>query len=306
MINIIDAHTHLWLKQDAYVEGKRIRTLEGGKSEFMGEVRQMMPPYMIDGRNTAEMLIANMDYAQVQAAVVTQEYIDGSQNDYLSDVQQRYSNRLLCCGLVEVRKPFFLKEAQNLIQKGFKAIKLPAQRLRTQNLQISLVSDEMMQMFHLLEANDIILSIDLAEGTTQVPELEEIIAECPTLRIAIGHFGMVTVPGWQEQIKLARHENVRIESGGITWLFNSEFYPFTGAVKAIREAIELVGDKKIMWGSDYPRTMVAITYRMSYDFILKSSLLSNDEKRLFLGDNAIKFYRLHDLKEIPYTINMVE
>ena len=43
---IIDAHSHLWLKQDAVVEGLPIRTLENGRSLFMGEVRQMLPPFM--------------------------------------------------------------------------------------------------------------------------------------------------------------------------------------------------------------------------------------------------------------------
>ena len=42
---------------------------------------------------------------------------------------------------------------------------------------------------------------------------------------------------------------VMIESGGITWLFNDEFYPFRGAVKAIREAAGLVGMEKLMWGA---------------------------------------------------------
>lgn len=89
---------------------------------------------------------------------------------------------------------------------------------------------------------------------------------------------MVTRPDWEEQIRLALHPNVMIESGGITWLFNDEFYPFKGAVKAIRKAAELVGMKKLMWGSDYPRTITAITYKMSYDFIVKSPDLQEDEK----------------------------
>lgn len=93
---------------------------------------------------------------------------------------------------------------------------------------------------------------------------------------------MVTRPDWEEQIRLALHPNVMIESGGITWLFNDEFYPFKGAVKAIRKAAELVGMKKLMWGSDYPRTITAITYKMSYDFIVKSPDLQEDEKRLSL------------------------
>ena len=79
-----------------------------------------------------------------------------------------------------------------------------------------------------------------------------------------------------------------------------------GAVRAIREAIGLVGIDKLMWGSDYPRTMVAITYRMSYDFILRSSLLSETEKALFLGLNAQKFYGFGVLPELPYIKNMSE
>ena len=87
-------------------------------------------------------------------------------------------------------------------------------------------------------------------------------------------------------MRLARNKNVFIESGGITWLFNSEFYPFPSAVKAIKEAAEICGMEKLMWGSDYPRTMTAITYKMSYDFVLKSNELSDEEKKLFLGENA--------------------
>ena len=38
----------------------------------------------------------------------------------------------------------------------------------------------MMQMFHLMEQNGVLLSIDMADGgDTQVGELEEVIQECP-------------------------------------------------------------------------------------------------------------------------------
>ena len=54
---IIDAHAHLWLRQDTVVDGLPIRTLENGRSEFMGEIRQMVPPFMIDGVNSAEVFL---------------------------------------------------------------------------------------------------------------------------------------------------------------------------------------------------------------------------------------------------------
>jgi predicted TIM-barrel fold metal-dependent hydrolase len=303
---IIDAHAHLWLCQDTEVEGKKIKALKNGQSEFMGEVRQMLPPFMIDGRNTAEVFLSNMDYAQVSAAVVTQEYIDGLQNDYLLEVQHQYPERFLCCGMADVRNPGYYEHVEELIAQGFTAIKIPAQRLITRQGRIQLTGDEMMRMFRLMEKNNIILSVDLADGATQVAEMNEIISEFPSLKIAVGHFGMVTRKDWQEQIKLARNEHVMIESGGITWLFNDEFYPFNGAVWAVREAIELVGADKLMWGSDYPRTIVAITYRMSYDFIVKSHLFSEEEKILFLGKNAEKFYGFSKLQKLPYIKNMSE
>ena len=292
---IIDAHAHLWLRQDTVVDGLPIRTLENGRSEFMGEIRQMVPPFMIDGVNSAEVFLSNMDYAQVAAAVITQEFI-----------VSHYPNRFFVCGMCEFRKPGFLEQAKELIAKGFKAIKIPAQRLLLKEGRVMLNNEEMMQMFHSMEERNVMLSIDLADGATQVPEMEEIIQECPRLKIAVGHFGMVTRPDWKEQIRLARHPNVMIESGGITWLFNDEFYPFKGAVKAIREAADLVGMEKLMWGSDYPRTITAITYKMSYDFVVKYSELTEEDKRLFLGENARNFYGFTDLPVLPYIKNMSE
>lgn len=303
---IIDAHAHLWLHQDTEVNGQKIKTLDGGRSLFMGEIRQMVPPFIVDGRNTAEIFLSNMDYAQVSAAVITQEYIDGLQNEYLWEVQSKYPDRFLVCGMVDARQSGYFEHAEKLIQQGFGAIKIPAERLIMKDKRVLLTSDEMMKMFKLMEQHDVLLSVDLYPGEEQVPEMKEIIKECPDLRVAIGHFAMVTRPGWQEQVKLALNKNVRIESGGITWLFNDEFYPFKGAVWAIKEAASIVGIDKLMWGSDYPRTITAITYRMSYDFVLKSELLTDEEKAKFLGENAKAFYRFKNLIELPYIKNMSE
>lgn len=303
---IIDAHSHLWLYQDTEVDGLKIKTTENGQSLFMGEVRQMLPPFMIDGRNTAEVFLANMNYAQVGGAVVTQEYIDGIQNDYLLEVMTNYPDRFFVCGMCEFRKQGYFNQAVELIDKGFKAIKIPGHRLQLKDGRVMLNSDEMMKMFHLMEDKGVILSIDMIEGDLQVGEMEEIISECPGLKIATGHFGMVTKPDWKKQIMLARHKNVMIESGGITWLFNDEFYPFNGAIRAINEAADLVGFEKLMWGSDYPRTITAITYKMSYDFVIKSKELEERSKKLFLGENAKAFYGFKNLPELPYIKNMSE
>ena len=300
---IIDAHAHLWLNVDTVVNGSAIHPLEPNRSRslFFGEERQMLPPYMTDGQNTAERFLSNMDYAQVSAAVITQEFIDGLQNSYLEQVQRQYPDRFFCFAMAEFRKPGFLDEAKSLIRSGFRGIKIPAARLPQQFL-----NEEFMQLFRWMEQQDIILGIELADGDAQVGQLEEVISECPQLKMAIGHFGMVTRPNWMSQILLARHENVFVESGGITWLFNDEFYPYPSAIKAIKEAADAVGMEKLMWGSDYPRTITAITYKMSYDFVTKSKELTDKEKQQFLCDNAKRFFGFGELKELPYIKNMSE
>ena len=286
---IIDAHAHLWKKQNGMVNGKPVYDIGGGKSDFGGEIRQMMPAYMTDGENSVERFLANMDYAGVSGAVITQEYIDGNQNDYLLSCK---SDRIKICALYEEKTLGDLS--------GFDGIKLCAGRLADKNLLNHL------EPFKLANNNGMFISIDLADGDEQTEMMQKIIEMFPDLRIAVGHFGMVTREGWLEQIKLAKNKNVFVESGGITWLFNSEFYPFSSAVKAINEAADLVGYDKLMWGSDYPRTMTAITYKMSYDFVVKSTDISEENKKLFLGENARKFYGFGDIPTPKKVKNMVE
>ena len=294
---IIDAHSHLWLKQDTLVDGQPIRTMEGNgsRSLFFGEERQMLPPFMIDGRNTAEVFLSNMDYAQVAAAVVVQEIIDGCQNNYLTEVQRRWPERFFCMGMAQTAD-----EAAQLKAAGLKGIAIPGHRIATP-------LHDMLPMFKYMEREGMVLSMCLGKDERQIAEMGELIEECPQLKVAIGHFGMVTTSAFEHQVKLAlKGENVRIESGGITWLYNAEFYPFPSAVRSIRTAADWVGMDRLMWGSDYPRAITAITYRMSYDFILKTREMSWEEKKAFLGENAKQFYGLNHPIELPYIKNMSE
>lgn len=289
---MIDVHVHLWLRQQGRVNGLPVYDLGNGKSQFGAEVRQMLPPYMTDGVNSAERLLANMDFAQVAGAVVTQEYIDGSQDEYLRQVRAAWPDRFRVTALYE--------EKGVPDTRGVDGIKICGGRLKNQNL-----TDCAAVFAHAAE-KDLFIAIDMADGDAQTASLRELAVQYPGLRIAIGHFGMVTRANWQEQIKLARLPNVSVESGGITWLFNSEFYPYPSAVRAILEARDICGMEKLMWGSDYPRTMTAITYRMSWDFIDRSSLLSDDEKQRFFHENARLFYRFGDLPQMPYIHHMAE
>lgn len=294
-MTIIDSHSHLWLKQDTWVDGKRILSLKNGRSIFMDEEVQMLPPWLIDGVNSAEVFLSNMDYAQVGGAVVVQEVIDGNQNAYLTEVQKKYPERFFCMGMA-----WTLEEAKAVQAAGLKGIAFPGHRMKE-----SLIT--LIPIFKYMEEKGMVLSMCLGESEAQIGEMKEVIQECPDLKVAIGHFGMVTTDAFESQAKLAREgKNVMVESGGITWLFNSEFYPYPSAIRSIKQATDWVGMDRLMWGSDYPRTITAITYRMSYDFVCKSKELTDQEKAAFLGENAERFYGFKNLPELPYIKNMSE
>ena len=306
---IIDAHVHLWEKQDGCVGNLPVSGVGNGKSLFLGETRQMIPPYMEDNRNTVERLIANMDYAGVYGCAVTQEYLDGNQDDYLLKVREKYPDRFRITALYEddgyVKDFAELKKSdagdghERYRLDGFDGLKICACRLKDKDLT------SMLEVFKAVEKAGKYISIDMADGDEQTESLQAVINECPDLKIAIGHFGMVTTPGWQKQIELAKNKNVYVESGGLTWLFHKEFYPYPSAIEAIREAVGICGIGKLMWGSDYPRTMTDITYKSAVRFILESKRLTEDEKKAFLGLNAVEFYGFKNVEPLPEIGNML-
>ena len=311
----IDAHVHLWKTQKGLVGGRPVFGIGNGKVNFGGEVRQMMPPYMNDNQNTVERLIANMDYAGVNGAVITQEYIDGNQDKYLLSAKKKFPDRIKITSLYEDYKEGNSKFAKQTclgreatdslslskgpLSKDFDGIKICAGRLADPDLK------KLLPLFKQIESTGKFISIDMADGAAQTDDLSFIINECPNLRIAIGHFGMVTTDGWQKQIELARAPNVYIESGGLTWLFHKEFYPYPSAIDAILEARDICGMEKLMWGSDYPRTMTDITYIMAVRFIEETDKLTDEEKKLFLGINAEKFYGFKDMEPLKPIKNML-
>ena len=118
-MKIIDAHSHLWLKQDTTWNGMVILSKKNGRADFLGQEVQMIPPFMIDGKNSAEIFLSNMNYAQVTASVVVQELIDGCQNDYLEEVVKAYPDRFVVCGMCDylsahTKENFLAEEAATL------------------------------------------------------------------------------------------------------------------------------------------------------------------------------------------------
>ena len=303
---IVDAHMHIWNHIDGRIGEDRTRASKDGRVFIGGREIQMTPPGFTDSLVTAERAAAYFDGAGVDVGVVVQEYMDGSQNEYLLDVQQHFPDRFFCHALID----FYSAEAcaaefEKVKAQGFKGVKLPAGHLFAAEPRVPLNRPDMMRVYEAMEAEGMVLAVDLAEGAAQVEETRGIAQTFPDLKIALGHFAMANRPEWLDQLRLARLPNVYVESGGICWLFRDEGPPFPGAQKAIETARNEVGADKLMWGSDLPRTMVDFTYRQLLDFArYECAFFTAAEKDGFLGENAARLYQLKPpaAKREPYPL----
>ena len=286
---IIDAHMHIWNKVHGLVKGEfPVRPLESGMISIGEEKMLGMPAVFKECQALAEYVVGEFDASGVQAGVVVQEYLDGPQNDYLLSVQSDYPGRFFFHALPNFfNRDEVVSESRNLFERGFRGLKLCGGHLLG---KVDLDDEVFFPLWELMESEGYVLSVDFSEGEIQVPQFEIILSQFPSLKVAIGHSGMPNRGGWPGQLNLCHHENVYMECGGIIWLYRSEGYPFTQALETIKKAASEVGYSKLMWGSDWPRTMVDFTYRQSLDFIREDDSIDEFDKELFLGKNAANLY----------------
>ena len=288
---IVDAHMHLWNRLHGMIgRDMPVRAVQNGIVE-LGDTQVLgMPAYMHDCAARAEYFVAEMDTAGIDLGVVVQENMDGEQNDYCQEVLKQFPGRFFVHGLPNYWDLDNVeKEALALFEQGFRGLKLPAGHLAG---QIELDDPRLMPIYRVMAENQFVLAVDLSEGDEQVPAMQRILEAQPSLRVAIGHFGMPSRGGWPAQLELCQFEHVYLETGGILWLYRAEGYPFPTALDVIIQAADKVGIQKLMWGSDWPRTMVDFTYRQSIQFLRESNRLSEAYRVWLLGRSAATLYQL--------------
>lgn len=288
---IIDAHMHLWDRVHGHMNGSiPVQPLSNGMIRIGDAAMLGMPASMLDCRALAEYFLAEMDATGVSAGVVVQEYLDGEQNDYLLSVAEQYPDRFFMHGLPNWFKPDDITdEIETLLNKGFRGIKLPANHLID---QIELDAPRLMPAYRQIVMADAVLAVDLSFDQQQVPAFRRVLDANPTMKVAVGHFGIPNRGGWPGQLKLGEYENVYLETGGIVWLYRNEGVGFESALDVIEQAIEHIGADKIMWGSDWPRTMTDFTYAQSLEFLCDAKRFSPDVLDRLLGGNAQQLYGL--------------
>lgn len=304
---IIDAHAHIYPAVHGLIADGPTRSMGYGRIAIGDKVVQSLPPLCERTTYTPEMLIAQMDWAGVQRAVLLQGPFYGECNDYARAAIQRYPDRLVGMAYIDPWSPDPRQFFENTFAEPcFKGIKLEcseAAGLCGLHPDARLDAPELAWLWDTLEQRGLLLTLDLGAVGSRSYQTQavRVIAEAHrNLKIVIAHLAQPTPAvaadpqrwqQWLDQIDLGRLPNVWFDTAALPGYLPDEDYPYPTAGRYIRMAIERIGPQKVIWGTDQPGLLGQATYPQLVKMArLHTQFLTPREQALVLADNAILVY----------------
>jgi predicted TIM-barrel fold metal-dependent hydrolase len=302
-MNMIDVHTHIFPTIHGMNAAGPTRDAGYGRMRIGEQQSQLLPPLNEQTCHTPEMLIASLDWAGVDRAVLLQGPFYGECNEYVSAALARYPHRLSGAAYVDPwdesgRRMF---DACTAIGR-FKIVKLEFsdgsgycgfhRDARLDDASAAWLWPRMAQ-------HNLTLTLDLGEPgdrSYQTSAVRQIARGNPDLKIVIAHLAQPRSSVerdperwqlWLEQIDLGRLPNVWFDNAALPAYYQHEGYPFPGAARMIRLAVERIGPSKVMFGTDAPGLLSVATYKQLVTVGRQHvQFLSPADQELVLSRNA--------------------
>jgi len=121
----------------------------------------------------------------------------------------------------------------------------------------------------------------------------------PDLRLVLDHMGVehnafsVADPDedpfarWDSVLALAGAPNTYVKVSCVPEV-SKEPYPFVNVHRYVRDLYERFGPGRLMWGSDYPPSLSACSYKQSVDYVDELPFLDDDDKAQFFGGSLLR------------------
>jgi L-fuconolactonase len=273
----IDSHHHLW---------KYSRVDYSWISEGMESIRRDF--LIVD-------IAQAIQAAKIDGVVTVQARQSLIETDWLLDLASRHDFVRGVVGWLPLADP----AVESHLEKYWHNPKLKAVRhvLHDEPDDFYMLREDFNRGVSQLE--DVGLRYDILIFERHLPQTIEFVDRHPTQIFILDHIAKPNIKGqalspWREHMwELARRENVYCKLSGMvteadwnTWT-EKDLHPFIDGV------LECFGPKRLMFGSDWPVSLLACTYDNWIDVVERStvSLSSSERDRLF-GGTAKEAYRL--------------
>ena len=275
-----------------------------------GYAKQYLPPSIEDMAYPPERLIAEMDYAGVDKALLHRTPYLGVGNDFVADCVARFPDRLL--GLAHVEEWRVAPEPEASIaavetavrRQGLSGLQFLPPQLNLYGQRGPWDGPELRPFWDGVAALDIPVFFSLKDRES--PPLESYLTELETLDRWMVRYPDVRVVmthglGWRmfmdgdgisfpsEAWKPFENPNLYLQllfpiALGAVW-----DYPMSQVRPAIEECVRRIGADRLMWGTDMPIVTRFWSYRQNIDFIRRyCDFLSSDELDAILGGTTAR------------------
>ena len=302
-----------WPSLDA-LKDANFRAAAHGRFEWTVDgddyVKQYFPPSVTDMSYSPESLVAEMDYAGVDMALLHRTPYLGIGNDFMADCVERFPDRLL--GLAHVEEWLVESEPEQCIRKVEKAISEQGlSGLQFLPPQLNLYGQSgpwdgpgFRPFWDGVAALKTPVFFSLKDR--QAPRLDSYLGEVATIQRWMDRYPDVTVVmthgiNWRlfidgDGLSLPEavwapfeNPNLHLQLMFPIALGDLWDYPMAEVRPAIEECVQRIGADRLMWGTDMPIVMRFYTYRQCLDHMRAcADFLAAADLDLILGGNMAR------------------
>lgn len=299
-MKIIDAHVHVFEDLKGFNGKGELRPIGGGLGRYAnGEVVKMIPPGMGETAFTADTCYEFLKKQGVEKAVLLQGSFYGFQNEYAYEAARKYPDMFLPIGTFDI----FGSYARQIYDRLTHEMKLTGMKFEV-STGCGLTSyhgafDLAMELEWVAaacEKNEQTLVLDVGSpgmSSYQPEALAQIARKHPGLTLVICHLLAPTLKDEEElkrSLALLALPNVYFDLAAVPFNVQPEVYPYPTAIRYIKEARDLVGCDKLLWGTDLPSVVWHDTYQHLLDYFFDANLFTKEQLEAVLYYNALGVY----------------
>ncbi|PAD78627.1 amidohydrolase family protein [Paenibacillus campinasensis] len=145
--------------------------------------------------------------------------------------------------------------------------------------------------------------VDLLVLADQLPQLAQLLERVPRLRGVVDHLAKPPIASgimepWRSHMaEIAQYPNIFCKLSGMVTEADRQGWRKDDFAAYVREALDLFGPERVMFGSDWPVCLLAATYDDVVDVLqhaLRDRQLPPAAIEAVFGANAAKFYKLNE------------
>ena len=297
-MRIIDAHAHVYDKIAGITQHAPIASEKNGRVKIGTQLKQFIPPSFENSNSTIETLIAYMDWAGIEKAVLMSNPLYGYTNEYFLRCVEKYPDRLkavTAVNFIEGKKA--AEELAHLYDTtplfGFKIEAdstfqcAPGKRM---------TDEEYMPVWDCVNQYHQTAFLHLFTDQ-QIADLAVLLERYPKITFVACHLGadgcfapQADKKNFDFILKKAKkYKKLYFDTSYVPAFFQEE-YPFPSSVKLIEKAYQTVGAERIMWGTDYPGMLNKATIFQLIDFVKVHCSIPEKDMELIMAGNATRLF----------------